>query len=311
MKRPDQQHKPVLLAEVIHGLIVDKSGIYIDATFGRGGHTEEILRHIDNHGVLVVIDKDDEAIEIARCLGRRDKRLIIRKGSFTKIKFWLEELNYNGRVSGILLDLGVSSLQLDRASRGFSFLHDGPLDMRMDKDQPVSASLWLRDAKEGEIEQVIRDYGEERFSRRLAKAIVKEHAVAPITTTKRLADIVIQAHPKWEEHKHPATRVFQAMRIFVNDELHELALCLEQCLEVLKIGGRLAVISFHSLEDKVIKEFIHKYRSGGVPEWLPVSEEQISRRLKRIGKTLHPSPEEIHNNPRGRSAILRIMEKLK
>jgi len=311
MEKQDQEHKPVLLDEAISGLVVDKSGIYVDGTFGRGGHAKEILRHIDQDGVLIVIDKDEEATEVARRLGDRDKRVIVRQGSFTKLKAWVEELNYSNKVSGILLDLGVSSPQLDNASRGFSFLRDGPLDMRMDRGQPLSASLWLKDAKEGEIEQVIREYGEERFSRRIARAIVKERMTVPIVTTGRLVEIVASAHPKWEKHKHPATRVFQAIRIFINQELHELTRCLEQCLEVLATGGRLVVISFHSLEDRAIKAFIHKYRSGEVPDWLPVNEGKILRRLKRIGGTIHASPQEIADNPRGRRAILRVMEKLK
>lgn len=302
------QHKPVLLEESVTGLIVDKGGVYIDATFGRGGHAQEILKCIDNRGVLLVIDKDRAAIATAKKL--EDKRLIIRHGSFTRLKAWVEELNYEGKVSGVLLDLGVSSPQLDNTSRGFSFLRDGPLDMRMDEDQPLSAARWLQYAKEGEIEAVLREYGEERFSRRIAHAIVKERLIAPIVTTGRLAEIVSIANPQWEEHKHPATRVFQAIRIFINNELQELALCLEQCLEVLVVGGRLAVISFHSLEDRIIKKFISKNHGSDVPTWLPIKDSQIKRRLKLVGKTIQVSRQERDNNPRSRSAKLRIMEKL-
>jgi len=303
------QHRPVLLGEAIGGLIVEGSGVYIDATFGRGGHSQEILKRIDRDGVLVCIDKDIDAIQIAEQLN--DKRIIVRKGSFIKLKSWVDELKFGGKVRGILLDLGVSSPQLDNSSRGFSFLRDGPLDMRMDRGQPLSATTWLRNAKEGEIEKVLREYGEERFSRRIARAIVKERAIEPIITTGRLAEIVTCANPKWEEHKHPATRVFQAIRILVNSELQELSLCLEQCLDVLAVGGRLVVISFHSLEDRIVKKFIQKHSSGEVPEWLPVCDEQLSRRLKRVGRTIHASSYEVNNNPRSRSAILRIMEKLK
>ncbi|MBU0744137.1 MAG: 16S rRNA (cytosine(1402)-N(4))-methyltransferase RsmH [Gammaproteobacteria bacterium] len=303
------QHQPVLLGEALTGLIVDKDGIYIDATFGRGGHSREILNRIDSSGVLICIDKDHEAIQVAKKLD--DERLIVRQGSFTKLKAWVEELNYKGKISGILIDLGVSSPQLDNSSRGFSFLRDGPLDMRMDVGQPLSATKWLKNAKEGEIEKVLREYGEERFGGRIARAIVKERAVEPIVTTGRLAEIVSRAHPKWDEHRHPATKTFQAIRILVNNELQELTDCLEQCLDVLSIGGRLVVISFHSLEDRIVKSFMKKHECGGLPDWLPVCEEQLFRRIKRVGGKIRASQEEINNNQRSRSAILRIMEKLK
>lgn len=304
----EDQHRPVLLGEAVGGLIVEGSGVYVDATFGRGGHSQEILKRIDRDSVLVCIDKDIDAIQAAKQLD--DKRVIIRKGSFVKLKSWLDELKFTGKVRGILLDLGVSSPQLDDSSRGFSFLRDGPLDMRMDRGQPQAAAMWLKDAKEGDIEKVLREYGEERFSRRIAWAIVKARAVEPIVTTGRLAEIVARANPKWEEHKHPATRTFQAIRIFINNELQELSICLEQCLDVLAGGGRLAVISFHSLEDRIIKKFIQKQRSGEMPEWLPLRDGQLLRRLKCIGRAIRATPEEVRDNPRSRSATLRIMEKL-
>ena len=304
----EDQHRPVLLGEAIGGLIVEGSGVYVDATFGRGGHSQEILKRIDRNSVLVCIDKDIDAIQAAKQLD--DKRVIIRKGSFIKLKSWLDELKFTGKVRGILLDLGVSSPQLDDSSRGFSFLCDGPLDMRMDRGQPLSAAKWLRDAKEGDIEKVLREYGEERFSRRIARAIIKAWVVEPIVTTGRLAEIVVRANPKWEEHKHPATRTFQAIRIFINNELQELSICLEQCLDVLAVGGRLAVISFHSLEDRIVKKFIQKQRSGEMPEWLPLRDGQLLRRLKCIGKAIRATSEEVRDNPRSRSATLRIMEKL-
>ena len=305
------RHQPVLLKEAIEGLIVEKSGVYIDATFGRGGHSQKILQRIDSESILICIDKDQKAIQAAKQLSDSDMRVIVRHGSFTKLENWINDFDYNGKVNGILLDLGVSSPQLDDTVRGFSFLRDGPLDMRMDQSQSLNAAMWLKSAKEDEIARVLKEYGEERFSKRIARAIVKEQMIAPIVTTGRLAEIVSAAHPKWEVHKHPATRVFQAIRIFINNELEELSDCLEQCLDVLAIGGRLVIISFHSLEDHIIKEFIKKHRGGGVPEWLPLCEEQLCRRLKRVGKTIHASDEEINNNPRSRSAILRIMEKLK
>lgn len=302
-------HQPVLLKEAVDGLVVKGSGVYVDATFGRGGHSQEILQRIDDKGVLICIDKDIEAIQIAKQLS--DKRLVIREGTFIKLRAWVEELKFGGNVSGVLLDLGVSSPQLDDPLRGFSFLRDGPLDMRMDRDQPHSAAIWLRDARESEIEKVLREYGEERFSRRIARAIVKAREIEPIVTTGRLAEIVSRANPKWEEHKHPATRVFQAIRILVNNELQELSLCLEQCLDVLAVGGRLVVISFHSLEDRIVKKFIQKYSGGEMPEWLPIRDRELSRRLRRVGKVIHASAQEVNNNPRSRSAILRIMEKLR
>lgn len=303
-----RQHKPVLLGEAVSGLIADKSGVYVDATFGRGGHSKEILKQLNDDAVLICVDKDEEAIQVAKQLN--DKRLIIRQGSFTNIRDWIRELNLTGKVSGVLLDLGVSSPQLDDASRGFSFLHDGPLDMRMDRGQSLSASMWLNEAREGEIQKVLKEYGEERFSKRIAREIVKERTIAPINTTKRLALIVSRANPKWEKHKHPVTRTFQAIRIFINNELQELFDCLEQCLDILVVGGRLVVISFHSLEDRIVKDFIRKSRDGGVPDRLPIYEKQIVRRLKCVGKKIRASEKEMDDNPRSRSAVLRITEKL-
>lgn len=303
------EHKSVLLQEAVAGLSVKKSGVYVDATFGRGGHSREILHHLDDNGILFCIDKDLEAVHKAQQM--RDKRLIVRHGSFTKIGPWLGKLGYYGKVDGILLDLGVSSPQLNNPQRGFSFLHDGPLDMRMDQEQSLDAAKWLGRAREDEIARVLKEYGEERFSKRIAHAIVMERATTPIVTTGRLVEIVKKANPRWEEHKHPATRTFQAIRIFINDELRELHDCLEQCLEVLAIGGRLVVISFHSLEDRMVKQFMQKYIRGDIPEGIPLRNIQLPIRLKCIGKAIHASTEEIINNPRSRSAILRIMEKLK
>ncbi len=303
------EHKPVLFKEAIDGLVVKENGIYVDATFGRGGHGQGILQRLTKKGLLVCIDKDQEAIR--KALQICDKRLIVRQGSFTNIKTWLDALNYSGKVDGILLDLGVSSPQLNNPERGFSFLHDGPLDMRMDQEQPLSAAKWLSHAKESEIAWVLKEYGEERFSRRIAQAIVKERLITPITTTGRLAEIVKKANPKWEEYKHPATRAFQAIRIFINDELKELHDCLEQCLDVLAVGGRLVVISFHSLEDRIVKRFVQGHIKGHVPEGVPLRDIQLPRRFKRIGGAIRAGAEEIENDPRSRSAVLRIAEKLK
>ncbi|CAL7960215.1 16S rRNA m(4)C1402 methyltransferase [Gammaproteobacteria bacterium] len=303
------EHEPVLLRESIDGLAVKEDGIYVDATFGRGGHSSGILQRLGTKGMLLCIDKDQEAIQ--KALQISDKRLIVRQGSFANIKSWINELDYSGKVNGILLDLGVSSPQLDSVERGFSFLHDGPLDMRMDQEQLLDAASWLSRAKEHEIAWVLKEYGEERFSKRIAHAIVQERAIAPIVTTGRLAEIVKKANPKWEEYKHPATRAFQAIRIFINNELQELRDCLEQCLDVLAIGGRLVVISFHSLEDRIVKQFMQKHIRGHVPEGVPLRDIQLPRRFERIGRAIHASAEEINNNPRSRSAVLRIVEKLK
>jgi 16S rRNA (cytosine1402-N4)-methyltransferase len=303
------EHKPVLLRESIDGLVIKENGIYVDATFGCGGHSLRILQSLGRNGILLCIDKDHEAIQ--RALQISDKRLIIRQGSFANIKLWINELAYSGKVNGVLLDLGVSSPQLSGAERGFSFLRDGPLDMRMDQEQLLDATSWLNRAKEHEVAWVLKEYGEERFSKRIARAIVRERAIAPIVTTGRLAEIVKKANPKWQECKHPATRTFQAIRIFINNELQELRGCLEQCLDVLAIGGRLVVISFHSLEDRIVKQFMQKHIRGCVPEGVPLRDMQLPRRFELIGRAMHASVEEINDNPRSRSAVLRIVEKLK
>lgn len=301
-------HKPVLLEEVVAKLVRQKDGVYVDATFGCGGHSKEILRQLDA-GTLLIIDKDNEAIVRAEELD--DPRLIIRYGSFARIKEWVVELGYAGKIAGIVLDLGVSSAQLDNAQRGFSFLRNGPLDMRMDCSQGLDAARWLQCASEYEIVRVLKEYGEERYSKRIARAIVQARKVVPIVTTERLVELIKSAQPQWDEHKHPATRVFQAIRIVVNDELRELQVCLEQCLDILARGGRLGVISFHSLEDRVVKQFMQKHIRGHVPEKLPLRDTQVPRRLMRVGKAIRPSADEINNNPRSRSAVLRVMEKLK
>lgn len=305
----NDNHQPVLTHEVIENLAVKLNGIYVDATFGRGGHSKQILERIGPEGKLVCIDKDLEAIKAAEALA--DERLIIRQGAFVNLKLWLEELNLSKKVSGILLDLGVSSPQLDNPKRGFSFMLDGPLDMRMDTTQQQTAAKWLNSAPVEEIAQVLREYGEEKFARRIANAIVTERKIAPITSTLRLGEIVRNANPKWEKHKHPATRSFQAIRIFINNELQELSACLEQCLEVLAVGGRLLVISFHSLEDRIVKQFIRKYSRGGdIPIGVPLRQDQLTIRLKVIGSAYRASAAEVERNPRARSAVLRVMEKL-
>lgn len=305
------EHKPVLLQEVIENFNFAQhpAGIFIDATFGRGGHSREILRHLNLAGRLLAIDKDLTAVLAAEQVD--DSRFTLQHGSFTLLKNFVVEMGFAGRVNGILLDLGVSSPQLDNAARGFSFMQDGPLDMRMDTTQKRTAASWLQSAKEEEIAAVFYKYGEERFSRRIAHAIVLERVENPITTTGHLAAIVSRAHPRWEKHKHPATRVFQALRIFINNELEELEICLEQSLEVLAVGGRMLVITFHSLEDHVVKDFLKK-NSGAMslPARLPIMQAEMPKALiKRINK-ISPSAEEIMTNQRARSAKLLVMEKL-
>lgn len=303
------QHQPVLLQEVIANLAIKPDGIYVDATFGRGGHSLAILEQLGANGRLLVIDKDQEAV--AEALSWRDKRVVVRKGSFTKMNEWLQELDWCGRVNGVLLDVGVSSPQLDNAERGFSFRQSGPLDMRMDQSQQTSAEQWINSAKEEELAQVFKLYGEERFSKRIARAIVEARVREPITTTERLSKIVSEANPRWEKTKHPATRVFQAIRIFINDELNELRQVLEQSLEILEVGGRLLVITFHSLEDRIVKDFMQHYtQRSDIPSGVPLKHEQLQLRLKKVGSALRASLSEMENNPRSRSATLRVMEKM-
>jgi 16S rRNA (cytosine1402-N4)-methyltransferase len=305
------EHTPVLLAEAIDGLAIKPNGIYIDGTFGRGGHAKSILTKLSNQGRLIAIDKDPNAITAAQAAFAQDKRLTIQHGSFADITKITKRLNIFSKVNGILLDLGVSSPQLDDATRGFSFLRDGPLDMRMNPNQGVSAATWLAQVKEQELTEVLKTYGEERFAKRIAKAIIKSRANAPITTTKQLTEIVAAANPKWEQHKHPATRSFQAIRIFINHELEDLQTCLQQSLEVLAKHGRLVVISFHSLEDRIVKHFIQKQVKGDeFPSGVAVKYTALKPRLKHIGRPIKPDQKELANNPRARSAILRIAEKL-
>jgi 16S rRNA (cytosine1402-N4)-methyltransferase len=304
------QHQSVLLPEVLEALAINKDGIYVDATLGRGGHTQAILKQLSAKGKLIAIDKDPQAIKIVS-EKLQDPRILFFHDSFAQLEKIVKENNLQNKIDGILLDLGVSSPQLDDAQRGFSFLQDGPLDMRMDNSQGQSVADWLASAKETEIANVLFEYGEERFSRRIARAIVAERAEQAITTTGRLAAIVSQANPAWEKNKHPATRSFQALRIFINQELTELKSVLEQAIRVLAKNGRLAVISFHSLEDRIVKRFIRQHSQGEVlPREVPVKAKQLQPLLKAIGRGVKPTEDEIAHNPRSRSAILRIAEKL-
>jgi len=304
-------HRPVLFDEVLEALNIHADGIYLDGTFGRGGHSAAILERLNENGRLLAMDKDPQAIAVAEQKFAGDPRFSIVRGSYTMLGQEVEQRGWKGKVDGILLDLGVSSPQLDDASRGFSFRHDGPLDMRMDPDSGISAAEWINSAKEGEIAQVLKEYGEERFAKRIARAIVQLREEQPITTTARLAKIVADANPKWEKDKNPATRSFQAIRIFINAELEELDEVLQQSVDVLAPGGRLAVISFHSLEDRRVKRFIRdEARGGDFPPDLPVTDSQMNRRLRAVGKDIRAGKEELAENPRSRSAVLRVAERL-
>lgn len=304
-------HKPVLLAEVIQGLLTSRAGNFIDATFGRGGHSKAILALLDSNSFLLGIDKDPEAINIGCALHAKDARFDIIQGSFANLTEYASAYHIDGDVTGILLDCGVSSPQLDDPARGFSFLREGPLDMRMDPEKGMSAREWIAKVELDTMMKVFKEYGEERYARRIAKAIVSAREKKPIETTVQLAEIIKLAHPAWEKNKHPATRCFQAIRIFINQELEDLKSCLAQSVDTLKIGGRIAVISFHSLEDQLVKRFFQKQAKGDdYPADLPVTSDQLSPRLKIVGKAIRADENEVMENTRARSAILRIAERI-
>jgi len=304
-----QAHQTVLLNEAVAALNIKESGCYIDGTFGRGGHSQLIMQALGSKGCLLAIDKDPAAVESSRSFFADDNRFIIEQGSFAMLKQLTDRHNLTGKVDGILLDLGVSSPQLDTAERGFSFMQDGPLDMRMDTTDGMSAAEWLAHAEAGEITKVLKTYGEERFAKRIARAIVAAREEAPIESTGQLAAIIAQANPVKEPGRNPATRSFQAIRIFINRELDDLHDCLDQVLQVLAPGGRLVVISFHSLEDRIVKRFMrHHARGDDFPVGVPVTQDQLQPRLKLMGKAVRPSAAEVDINPRSRSAVLRVAE---
>lgn len=311
----DYGHKPVLLDEVIEALNICADGFYIDGTFGRGGHSREILKRLGPNGRLLSFDKDPDALKSVTDDLMQDERFEIIQGSFTMLTQLVKQHDVNAQLAGVLLDLGVSSPQLDDAERGFSFRFDAPLDMRMNPDAGLSLADWLNKADETEIANVIYEYGEERSSRRIAKAIVNARAEEPIVTTTKLAELVSKAIPnkrgsKKKKEIHPATKTFQALRIFINRELDDLKEVLPQVTEALKPGGRLAVISFHSLEDRIVKRFIRDESTPeSFPADLPIIPDQKAVKLKPIGKKIRAKEEEINLNPRARSAILRIAER--
>lgn len=306
----DPAHTAVLLHETVEGCVTDPDGIYVDGTFGRGGHSRLLLQQLSDKGRLIGFDKDPLAIVSGKELESEDSRFRIVQSSFADMTQELKALGVD-HVTGILLDLGVSSPQLDDAERGFSFMKDGPLDMRMNPDEGISAAEWVAKTPEAEIAQVLYKYGEERFGRRMAKALVRERQEREITRTSELAEIIKVANPAWEKHKHPATRAFQAIRIAVNNELGDLEKVLAESVDLLAPAGRLAVISFHSLEDRMVKRFIRAQEKGlDLPPGFPVTEDQLGRTMKKIGKAIMPGKEEITRNARARSAVLRLAERL-
>ncbi|MDR7655250.1 16S rRNA (cytosine(1402)-N(4))-methyltransferase RsmH [Acinetobacter junii] len=300
-------HISVLLHETVDGVLAGRdTGIYVDATFGRGGHTKLLLSKLDQNARVYAFDKDPQALEVAAQLEQEDPRFKIIHASFADLQSELANIGIT-EVDGVMADLGVSSPQLDQAERGFSFMQNGPLDMRMDNSKGPTAAEWLLEIEEEKLANIIYQYGEERYSRRIAKAIKQ---AGELTTTAQLAELVKTAHPKWEKHKHPATRTFQAIRIAINKELEDIEIFLPQAVELLKPKGQLAVISFHSLEDRLIKQFIQKESTLAEDTGWGMPQAQIdTRRLKKVSR-IRVSEAEVKANPRSRSAWLRVAERL-
>ena len=303
-------HVPVLLGPFLEGLDIKSDGCYVDGTFGRGGHSSAILEALGAEGRLIAFDRDPDAIDAAPHELTEDPRFELVRGNYAELAKCIEERELVGQVDGLLLDLGVSSPQLDEPRRGFSFLRDGPLDMRMDPDSGVPASEWLAGVEERELKRVLKQFGEERDAARIARAVVAARESAPLTTTGQLADVVAAAVPAHGQKKHPATRTFQAIRIFINRELEQLAAVLEQSIDVLATGGRLCVISFHSLEDRIVKRFMRDHsREAEQYRGLPDVPEEFRPRLRLIGKAIMATADEIEANVRARSARLRVAER--
>lgn len=307
------QHVSVLLEESIEALATDPQGTYIDATFGRGGHTRALLNQLGDDARVIALDQDPEAIAAAAAFAD-DPRFQIIHTPFSNLQQVLDDLQLNQQVTGILFDLGVSSPQLDDAERGFSFMRDGPLDMRMNTTSGETAAEWLNRAEKDDISWVLREYGEERFARRIASAIVMDREKKPFTRTKQLAEMIARVSPVKEKHKHPATRTFQAIRIHINRELEQIEQALDASLSGLKEDGRLVVISFHSLEDRLVKRFIRKHSEGKqLPPGLPVTEAERNKdkALEKVGKAIKPGKAEVQINPRSRSSVLRIARRVR
>jgi len=304
-------HIPVLLQPAVDALNLSPGARVVDATYGRGGHSSLILEQIGERGELLVMDQDPEAVLHAQQRFSQDSRVTVLQANFADLERQMEQQMWSGSVDGLLLDIGVSSPQLDVASRGFSFSSDGDLDMRMDTTQGMTAAHWLRQVSEKELMTVIGTYGEERYARRIAKAIVLARTSEHIVTTGRLAEIVKAAHPRWERHHHPATRTFQAIRIALNGELDALRSVLNQAAAVLKMGGRLSVISFHSLEDRIVKHHLRKPSpNDDIPRHLPIQPKEIPHPWRVLGKIIKANEKELLANPRARSAVLRVAERI-
>jgi 16S rRNA (cytosine1402-N4)-methyltransferase len=303
-------HQAVLLKEVLESLNIHPSGIYIDATFGRGGHSRAILQRLNEDGLLIAFDQDPEAVAFAKQQFADEPRLKIEHCNFNQVADVVEQYGLTEKIDGVLMDLGVSSPQLDDAERGFSFLRSGPLDMRMDTSQGETARQWLARVKLADLINVLKKYGEEKFARRIATAIVETREQREIKDTGDLAEIISNAIPVKEKHKHPATRSFQAIRIHLNEELQAVEQGLKAAIKVLAKGGRLSVISFHSLEDRIVKRFMRDISSRPkLPAGLPVMEADIEVPYRLVGKPVTAGAEELQVNPRARSARLRVLEK--
>ncbi|MCP1314694.1 16S rRNA (cytosine(1402)-N(4))-methyltransferase RsmH [Halomonas sp. 707D7] len=305
----DFRHTSVLLDGAVDVLVHAPDGVYLDGTFGRGGHSRLILSRLNDEGRLLAMDRDPQAIEAST--GIIDPRFSITRREFARLGEYAKELGLHGKLAGVLLDIGVSSPQLDDPERGFSFMRNGPLDMRMDPTQGESAAQFLARASEADIAQVFKTYGEERYAKRLARAVVTRRAEKPFTHTLDLAEVLKTAHPAWEKGKHPATKAFQALRIYLNGELEQLDAALDAALEALAPGGHLVVISFHSLEDRRVKRFIRHHVRGDthLPKGVPIRDDQLERRLEAINKGERPSQSEVAENPRARSAVMRAARK--
>ena len=307
-------HITVLLEEAVEALAVRADGCYLDGTFGRGGHSRLVLQNLGPDGRLLGFDKDPQAIATGQALAAEDGRFVIVQRSFAEMGDEVQARGLAGKVNGILLDLGVSSPQLDDPERGFSFMNDGPLDMRMDPSRGVSAAEFIATAPAEEIARVFKEYGEERFAKRMANAVVQRREVQPFERTADLAEVLKVANPAWEKGKNPATRAFQGLRIHVNNELGDLEAGLEAALDALEVGGRLVVISFHSLEDRIVKLFMRKLAKGEadtMPRNLPIQFKAFEPKIKIHGKARFASDEETRANPRSRSAVMRVAEKLR
>ncbi|APQ11617.1 16S rRNA (cytosine(1402)-N(4))-methyltransferase [Pseudomonas oryzihabitans] len=311
---PVFHHVSVLLDEAVQALEIQPAGRYLDGTFGRGGHSRAVLRLLGGEGRLLGFDKDPQAIAAGQALAAEDARFEIVQRSFAELGDELISRGWSGQVDGVLLDLGVSSPQLDDPERGFSFMQDGPLDMRMDPSRGQSAAAWIATAAEADIAQVFKEFGEERFAKRMARAVVQRREVQPFERTADLAKVLTEANPAWEKGKHPATRAFQGLRIYINRELSDLEQGLQAAYEQLAVGGRLVVISFHSLEDRIVKQFMRRLAKGEadqLPRELPIRATVFEPSLRLLGKPIYASEGELAANPRARSAVMRVAEKLK